>query len=449
MHLLRHRPSRLLASALLLGLLLLTAGTLTGGQRSVHAGITCSPPNILIGNTCNPPPNANPASLIVTKVVVGGPAVPSDFGFTVTIGGVPVTGEQHPAPGASTTFVLLFNATVTVEETTTQPNYVVDNSNCVNVLVSLGAVTRCTITNTYQPPPPPPPPPVVTTLTVAKITSPATTTAFDFSSSVGAFSLQNGDTATFSVTPGGHFLEEALPPDWQLESIVCSGGDPGVVSATRVTLTINAGESITCTFRNQLPPPPPAPNPSLSLQKLTNGLDIDIESGDVPELTVGDDVVWSYRVTNTGDVTLFNVQIVDDAGTPQDPEDDFVALGGVTLAPGESAEVSARGVVIQGPYINTARASAEQAGVVTADVFTAALSAAAILTASDDSGYLGVPPPAPPPAPLALPDAGSGGAAGAIDTFGWRLSLTGLIVLSGLSFVGGVRLLRGRRPARR
>ena len=142
MHLLRHRPSRLLASALLLGLLLLTAGTLTGGQRSVHAGITCSPPNILIGNTCNPPPNANPASLIVTKVVVGGPAVPSDFGFTVTIGGVPVTGEQHPAPGASTTFVLLFNATVTVEETTTQPNYVVDNSNCVNVLVSLGAVTR-------------------------------------------------------------------------------------------------------------------------------------------------------------------------------------------------------------------------------------------------------------------------------------------------------------------
>ena len=431
-----------LFAAIALALVLLSLMSLVGRQAPLHAG-ECMPPLVLGPQGCMPPPPPpNPGELIVTKVVVGGPAQPSDFGFTMTLGGVPLTGEQHPGPGSSTTFVITFNATVTVEETTTQPNYLVDDSDCVNVVVALAQTARCMITNTYDPPPPP----VVTTLTVAKITVPASATAFAFSSSAGAFWLADGATTTFTVTPGDHFVEEALPPDWDLASISCNGADPGVVTGARVTLVIHAGEDVTCTFRNEMPPPPPPPpNPSLAVQKLTNGMDVDPAAGDVLELETGDDVVWTYIVTNTGDVTLFNVQVVDDAGTPRDPRDDFIALGGASLRPGESVEGSASGLVIEGPYLNTARASGEVLGAVPSGIALAFMQD--IVSATDASGYRGITPvPPPPPDPQRTsPNTGSGGVGAPFDTFGWRLTLTGLIAVSGLSFAGGLRLIRRRR----
>ena len=162
---------------------------------------------------------------------------------------------------------------------------------------------------------------------------------------------------------------------------------------------------------------------------------------------IEDEVVWTYIVTNTGDVALFNVQVVDDAGTPQDPRDDFAPLGGATLEPGESIEVTASGIVVDGLYVNTARASGEQRGAVTARLFVTALFNTGLVSASDTSAYLGIVPLPPfvPDPPTALPNAGSGGVGTPFDTFGWRLSLTVLIAVSGLSFAGGLRLIRRRR----
>ena len=50
-----------------------------------------------------------------------------------------------------------------------------------------------------------------------------------------------------------------------------------------------------------------------------------------------------------------------------------------------------------------------------------------------------------PDPPTDLPNTGSGGVGAPFDTFGWRLTLTGLIAVSGLSFAGGLRLIRRRR----
>ena len=44
-----------------------------------------------------------------------------------------------------------------------------------------------------------------------------------------------------------------------------------------------------------------------------------------------------------------------------------------------------------------------------------------------------------------LPNTGTGGVGDLLDTFGWRVTLAGLVALSGLSLFSGARLLRTRR----
>ncbi len=59
--------------------------------------------------------------------------------------------------------------------------------------------------------------------------------------------------------------------------------------------------------------------------------------GDVDYINSGDDVVYHYTVTNTGDTYLSDITVVDDNGTPSDASDDFTActISG-PLAPGAS-----------------------------------------------------------------------------------------------------------------
>ncbi len=54
------------------------------------------------------------------------------------------------------------------------------------------------------------------------------------------------------------------------------------------------------------------PNPVINIEKATNGEDADNPTG--PELNHGDDVTWTYEVTNEGDVPLENVVVTDDQG---------------------------------------------------------------------------------------------------------------------------------------
>jgi hypothetical protein len=55
--------------------------------------------------------------------------------------------------------------------------------------------------------------------------------------------------------------------------------------------------------------------PLIDIEKATNGVDADDpNAGDAPQIAPGDPVTWTYVVTNTGNMDLFNVVVTDDQG---------------------------------------------------------------------------------------------------------------------------------------
>src|SRR5207249_3136254 len=98
-----------------------------------------------------------------------------------------------------------------------------------------------------------------------------------------------------------------------------------------------------------------------------------------PVLTVGSTVTWSYLVTNTGNIALTNVTVVDDNGTPGNLMEHFTPRP-VSRALGASTALTHTGTVLAGSYTNNATASGTD-------------SIADPATASDSSGYFGASPP--------------------------------------------------------
>lgn len=117
-----------------------------------------------------------------------------------------------------------------------------------------------------------------------------------------------------------------------------------------------------------------ATNPAISLEKYTNGEDADIPTG--PLIQVGQPVIWTYTIQNSGDAPLVDVVLVDDQeGTITCPQ--------TTLAVGESMTCTASSVANHGQYANLATVTARTA----AD----AASPAQTVSATDPSHYYGVP----------------------------------------------------------
>ncbi len=61
--------------------------------------------------------------------------------------------------------------------------------------------------------------------------------------------------------------------------------------------------------------------PGIHIEKLTNNQDADLPMG--PVIPVGQMAMFTYEVTNTGNVALANVVVTDDNGTPGNLVDDF------------------------------------------------------------------------------------------------------------------------------
>jgi large repetitive protein len=126
--------------------------------------------------------------------------------------------------------------------------------------------------------------------------------------------------------------------------------------------------------------------PGISVKKFTNGQDADTPTG--PLVAAGAPVTWTYQVTLTpGNLPLGNVTLIDDAGTPSDPSDDFAPTltggdAGVIglLEAGETWTYQAVGVAQEGQYANFATVSGDQDGP----------GGAVPVTDNDPSHYFGV-----------------------------------------------------------
>jgi len=118
-------------------------------------------------------------------------------------------------------------------------------------------------------------------------------------------------------------------------------------------------------------------NVGISIDKTTNGID-------GPVLLAGDAITWSYLVKNTGDYTLFDINV-------EDSEEGTVGIID-TLAPGASETLTLSGTAFSGDYSNIGTAT----GHYNLQIVAAALAIAAptdnpvqypTVTASDESYY--------------------------------------------------------------
>ena len=103
------------------------------------------------------------------------------------------------------------------------------------------------------------------------------------------------------------------------ESMTCTASGvaaPGQYENNSVTV----GHFFNLTVTDQDPSHYFGAAPALTIVKRTNGTD------DVcPTVLVGSTVTWTYEVTNTGNVTLTNIVVVDDNGTPGNTADDSLS----------------------------------------------------------------------------------------------------------------------------
>ncbi|MBL7199457.1 MAG: hypothetical protein ISS56_04860 [Anaerolineae bacterium] len=164
---------------------------------------------------------------------------------------------------------------------------------------------------------------------------------------------------TFTVRNTGNVALSGLSvSDDQLGVVTCEQTTllPGASTTCQEAGTAEAGQHANVGTARGVPPGALAPvtdidrshyygaQPGIEIEKYTEGHDADIAPG--PTLTVGESVAWTYWVTNTGNVTLGEIEVVDNRGVS-------VACPGTSLAPGGSMACTAAGLVEEGQYTNT------------------------------------------------------------------------------------------------
>jgi uncharacterized repeat protein (TIGR01451 family) len=93
--------------------------------------------------------------------------------------------------------------------------------------------------------------------------------------------------------------------------------------------------------------------PAVNLEKQTNGFDADTGNG--PLIKVGEKVTWTYVVTNTGNVGLTGISVVDNI-------EGSISCPATTLAAGESLTCTLEGTAVEGQYSNLGSVTANPEG---------------------------------------------------------------------------------------
>ena len=176
---------------------------------------------------------------------------PGSYGFTQTVPvGWDLTGLSCADPDSGS-ITNLATATATVD-------------------VDAGETVTCTFTDTFTPPPPP------GTIVINLDALPASQQDFGFTSTGGPasgggpglmilpFSLDDDDDGTLPssmtlgpLTPGNYGFTQTVPVGWDLTGLSCADPDSGSstnLTTATVTIDVDAGEVVTCTFTNRARP---------------------------------------------------------------------------------------------------------------------------------------------------------------------------------------------------
>jgi uncharacterized repeat protein (TIGR01451 family) len=119
------------------------------------------------------------------------------------------------------------------------------------------------------------------------------------------------------------------------------------------SFTVPLESIVTCDLMNRTPPAP-----DIDIEKHTLTVDADLPGGAL-FIPAGDQVIWEYVVTNTGNVTLNNVAVTDDQTGA------VTTCPQTTLAPGESMTCEVTGIAQDttglpgGVYANTGTVTGE------------------------------------------------------------------------------------------
>jgi uncharacterized repeat protein (TIGR01451 family) len=115
------------------------------------------------------------------------------------------------------------------------------------------------------------------------------------------------------------------------------------VSSSANVHTVLGGDPITQDVPDADPSHYQGTEPRIDIEKSTNGEDADLPTG--PLLVPGSTVTWDYVVTNTGNVTLDGVAVLD-------PVLRSVVCTLNDFAPGEQTSCQATGTAAEGQYVN-------------------------------------------------------------------------------------------------
>ena len=229
--------------------------------------------------TCTFSNNQQPGTLTVNKVTV--PANDTTNFSITTSGSGTVTDPSRTSLSTSHPEVFTVTAgTYSVSETAAT-GWSEDVSNCQNISVAAGGSASCTITNTK-----------LANLVIVKNTV-GGDGSFDFTttgSGISNFSLTttNGtNSKTFSnIGSGSYSVAETAQSGWNLTGSTCDNGN------NPSSITINAGQTVTCTFTN-------TKKGHLIVQKTTD--------------PAGDQTVFTINATGSGTITSGGAGTVTDS----------------------------------------------------------------------------------------------------------------------------------------
>jgi len=238
--------------------------TLDAAATVAGAAISC----IFTNNYIAPPPPGTPPTVTVTKVSVGAVgqfSFTGDNGFanqtiTTATSGVGVVGETQTltAPGVLTTITegplpAGYTLTSIVCTGLGAGSFTPDlTERAVTLNPVAGTAIACTFTNVAQ-----------GSITINKVAQGGNRT-FNFTStgtgiSPTPFSITtvsgNGSQLFSGLAPGSYTVTETVPVGWNLSTLTCtdptsnSTGDVGTLTAT---INLAAGESVSCTFTDNL-----------------------------------------------------------------------------------------------------------------------------------------------------------------------------------------------------